>query len=87
MNQWTVHDLDVWGNDEDGYTVNNVLPSLGTIELADDATDLQIVYACEQLQNVGRIACVHLCEVKSEDGVIYIDHDGIPMLELREVQS
>jgi len=40
-----VHPLDVWGNDRDGYAVNDVYPSRGSIEVPPDASHREIVTA------------------------------------------
>jgi hypothetical protein len=41
----SVHSLDVWGNARDGYDVNDVYPSSGTIIVPIDATDDEVIAA------------------------------------------
>ena len=45
MNEYRVITYDVWGNEEDGYTVNDAFHTGRTIELDDDASDEDIVAA------------------------------------------
>ena len=45
---YDVHGLDVWGNRREGYSVNDVYPSQGTVEIHDDATDEEIVRALKR---------------------------------------
>jgi hypothetical protein len=40
-----INGLDVWGSTEDGCEVNDVLGSHGTIEVSDDAADIEIINA------------------------------------------
>lgn len=83
--RYTVHGLDVWGNAEDGYDVNNVYPSQGTIDLPDNASTQDITAQLQQAGYVRDDINVELVEVNG-DYDLYIDYDGRPELELR-VQS
>jgi len=87
MSQYTVHALDVWGNDEDGYTVNNVLPSVGTIEIADDTQSGAILYALIAAGFVDPSYCdVGKVEIRDSEYDIDVEYDGTPELLLRKVQ-
>jgi len=45
---YDVHSLDVWGNRKDGYQVNDVLPSAGTVFIPENATDKEVVAALKE---------------------------------------
>ena len=45
---YSVHGLDVWGNKKDGYEVNDVYPSSGTITIPVDATNDEIIAALKK---------------------------------------
>lgn len=80
---YTVHPLDVWGNPEDGYTVNNVYPSTGIITLDDNATDADIMRLLVDKFMMRKNGWDYgLVDVVGED-TLYIDYDGEPLFELR----
>lgn len=89
MTRYTVHALDVWGNAEDGYEVNDVYPSRGTIELPADATDAQIVAALQAAHFASRADIdLSLVEIDGEPGyTLYLSYDGRPEFELRKVET
>ncbi len=39
-NRFAVHALDVWGNEEDGYEVNDTYPACAVIEIPDNITPI-----------------------------------------------
>lgn len=42
--KWTlINYFDVWGNEEDGWEVNNACTEFDDLEIADDATDQDII--------------------------------------------
>lgn len=51
---YNVHPLDVWGNKREGFEVNDVYPSRGSITIPVDATDDEIIAA---LKKEGFIDC------------------------------
>ncbi len=83
MKKYTVHFLDVWGNKEDGYEVNDIYSSCGTIEVEDDATDsaiLQALVAAELIEQTD----VNRVQITGEDD-LYIDYRGKPVIQLMKV--
>lgn len=82
---YTVRPLDVWGNDEDGYNVNDVYPSVGTVEIPDEATDKDVIDALADAGFVDII--IDMDEVRidgDERGYDFcIEYKGKPELELR----
>ncbi len=45
---YAVHPLDVWGNAREGYWVNDVYPSRGTITVSSEARDRDIILALKR---------------------------------------
>jgi hypothetical protein len=45
---YAVHPLDVWGNKRDGFEINDIYPSRGTIEIPTDARTADIVEALKK---------------------------------------
>ena len=77
--QWVSYD--VWGNADDGYTVNSAYCTKNFYEIAEDASDTEIL--CLIADNPERFQVVDSC---NED-VIYIETiAGKPIGELRRVQ-
>ena len=75
MNKYEIFDYDVWGNEEDGYEVNDVIPT-GVI-IYTDASKASI---CEKLG----LYAQYKIDVYYTADVIYIDYDGKPYCELRK---
>lgn len=81
--RWTVWGLDVWGNEEDGFEVND-RNRIGTILLRPEASDREIVNALknEWLMN----ARVKLSDVNidGDDMLVFIEDakNGEPVLQL-----
>ncbi len=86
MSTYMVHALDVWGNDEDGYQVNDVYPSQGTLEIADNLPAAKVIDALADAQYIDVIVDMDLVRVDDQESAIYIDYMGKPVFELRKVQ-
>lgn len=84
---YDVHGLDVWGNEEEGFQVNDVYPSRGTVEISDDANDQEVVRALKSEGFIDRNIRFKSAEVDwTERGYeIYINEarSGRPVYELR----
>lgn len=91
VHKYTVHALDVWGNAEGGYDVNDVYPSQGKVEIADEATEADIIAALQAQGFVRADIDIALVEVHGDwyepNGCIYLDYDGRPEMELRKVEE
>lgn len=71
MSKFRVVDYcDVWGNPDDGYEVNDVRVVREEVEIADDATDKQIV---QLLNDIDYFICNDLRVLKVEDNVDWIE--------------
>ena len=75
MTKYEIFDYDVWGNEEEGYDVNDVIPT-GIIIYTDTSKSS----LCKKL---GLDDPYKIDVLFSEDS-IYIDYDGKPYCELRK---
>lgn len=86
-NKWRVFSLDVWGNEEDGYEVNNRF-EVGSVSFTEDATDHQICLALKK-EGLLRYSKKHLkdVEIDGDDMWLSIDYKGRPELQLERPYS
>jgi len=83
---YNVHTLDVWGNAEDGYDVNDVYPSVGVVELSNDMTDNAIFMALKDADIAE--GDIDKAGIMGEHGyTLYISYDNMPIFELRPVDT
>ena len=75
MTKYEIFDYDVWGNEEYGYEVNDVVPTGITIY-----TDASKASICKKLG----LDDTYKMDVDYNEDVIYIDYDGNPYCELRK---
>lgn len=78
MKKYEIFDYDVWGNDEEGYSVNDVFQTGIVIY-----TDTSKASICKKL---GLDDPYKIDVDATHEGVIYIDYDGKPYCELQEVK-
>ena len=76
MTKYEIFDYDVWGNDEEGYSVNDVIPTGITIY-----TDTSKSSICKKLG----LDDPYKLDVYYSEDVIYIDYDYKPYCELRKI--
>ena len=76
MTKYEIFDYDVWGNKEDGYDVNDVIPT-GIIIFTDTSKSS----ICKKLG----LDDPYKIDVSVNEDSIYIDYDGNPYCELRKV--
>jgi len=69
MAEYKVWNYDVWGNDEDGFTVND-RNEIGSVDLPDDPTDAQILEAISEYWDTDRLTIDDSADFG--DGVIEI---------------
>ena len=77
--------FDVWGNDEDGYTVNNSIVS-GKVELDKDATNAEIIHTLKDFGILGEYANEDTIAIEGDDMFMELfgkDND-YPICLLRE---
>ena len=77
MSKYEIFDYDVWGNEEYGYDVNDVMPT-GIIIYTDTSRSS----LCEKL---GLDNPYKIDVDATHEGVIYVDYYGKPYCELREI--
>lgn len=78
---WELWILDVWGNEIDGYEVNN-RSKLKIVELSKDATDQEI------LDVIGISDCADLVTIDGDDMMIFVDDiDGMPLYQLTAINN
>lgn len=75
--------LDVWGNAKDGYDINCKYATKYTIDLEDNASDIEILTALRDQTLLHYRRNNHLTVEGEMDGTLYIDYRGVPLLELR----
>ena len=82
---YAVHTLDVWGNCDDGYDVNDIYPSCGQVT-CDPMGDAAVIRA---LVDGGYLGANSLPDTVVDDvgdpSVLYIAVAGKPMYELRRI--
>ena len=76
MTKYEIFDYDVWGNEEDGYSVNDVIPT-GIIIYTDTSKSS----ICKKLG----LDDPYKIDVYVNEDVIYIDYDYKPYCELRKI--
>lgn len=79
--EFRVYALDVWGNSEDGYEVNDCIATDNIIELSDDWTPKDIA------EQIMEDRTIRLSIEGDEDFTLYVDRekDGRPLVELRRI--
>ena len=75
MVKYEIYDYDVWGNEEDGYEVNDVVPT--GIFIYTDASKAR------KRKKLG-LDDPYKMDVDYNEDSIYIDYDGNPYCELRK---
>lgn len=70
MSTWRLLDYDVWGNEKDGYEVNEAIPILTGITITDDATDKEIV---TYLYNVRYLKTKDMRKIRLENDTDWIE--------------
>ena len=76
MKKYEIFDYDVWGNDEEGYSVNDVIPT--SIIIYTDTSKSSI---CKKLG----LDDPYKLDVYYNEDVIYIDYGYKPYCELRKI--
>ena len=76
MTKYEIFDYDVWGNEEEGYSVNDVIPT-GIIIFTDTSKSS----ICKKLG----LDDPYKLDVNYNEVVIYVEYDGNPYCELRKI--
>lgn len=75
MTKYEIFDYEVLGNEEEGYTVNDVIPTGIFIFTDTSKSSLCKKFGLDDPYKI---------DVLFSEGVIYIDYDGKPYCELRK---
>ena len=77
---------DVLGNEEDGYEVNNLCTCVTGIEIADDATDTDIINYLKSINFLSEKATTETVEVDGDDLFIELTEKetGYPLCRLEK---
>ena len=77
--EFRVYGLDVWENEEYGYTVNDVFQTDIVLKLSEGLKDSEILSQLRQYYNLPRVT------IDGDEFTLYIDSakEGKPLLELR----
>ena len=76
MTKYEILDYELWGNDEEGYNVNDVIPTGNVIY-----TDTSKSSICKKLG----LDDPYKIDVYYNEDAIYVDYDGNPYCELRKI--
>ena len=79
---------ELWGNDKDGYEVNDVFPTSETVILDETATDAEIVKILTEY--VTGLDNVNISDIDIDgepEYTLYIRIDGKPCVELRNINN
>lgn len=79
---------DVWGNNEDGYEVNNKFTTGITLEIEETESNEKIIKMLKDLNYLNKLIKFVVSD-QSDENNIYIDlaSDYRPICELREVTN
>lgn len=58
---------DIWGNEKEGYEVNNLCTWITDIEIADDATDADIINYLKSINFISEKATTETVELDGDD--------------------
>lgn len=82
MTQYRVYTYGLWGNEKDGYEVNDVYRQSQILEIADNATGNEIkALLLEECFSEGSTS--EKITIEGEE-TLYIEYDGKPVAELRK---
>jgi hypothetical protein len=86
LTAYKVFDYDVWGNEKDGYTVNDTRSTIFTLEIDFEKTDeIEII---KELKAIGFLKKTsknskYFVDMTDENDIT-IDYSGYPVCELRK---
>jgi hypothetical protein len=82
MNTWRLYTYDLWGNEEDGWEVNDVFQKSTTLELSAEPTDAEV---SEALASACECSTENVDVDQADEDTIYLtdDRTGKPLAELR----
>ena len=92
MKTYKIYSLDVWGNNKEGYEVNDLCYSGLTIELPENFTDKQLIKAMKDVGFINTKCQFKSFNIEGEFETLYINYStskihGRPIAELRLVDE
>ena len=86
IRKYRLYNYDVWGNNKEGYNVNNVFQTDETCIIDDDMGNGEIIAELKKQGIIRKTVKNSKIDI-SDDGydVLYFDYRGKPEFELREV--
>ena len=89
MEKWQVVDLDVWGNEEDGFEVNNVFRLDIYIDLPEDFTKTDVIKALKQVGYLKKHIQNRQLSMEDNEDFILIEQtkNGCPVCYLYKVKE
>ena len=85
MDTWTVATLDVWGNEKDGWDVNNVYKYCDDLVIADDADEHDIMQALKRMGLLKKACQLRWLDIDwCDDTMIEINQakNGYPLFQI-----
>ena len=79
--KYRVYTYDLWGNDDDGFEVNDVFRTSLIIAFGRDFSDALIVKKIRKLFSKKLFA--RFFETEGDENTIYANYKGCPLCELR----
>ena len=79
--EWTVWSYDTWGNEEDGYSVND-RSEIGTVILPDNPTDAQINEAVGEYFDISRVCIDNGISDDTTIEIVLEEDEGYPVGQL-----
>jgi len=85
MAKYRVYSLDVWGNDDDGYEVND-RSKIGNVSFPDNASDKEVIASlvAEGLARASTKDLKHI-SIDGDDEFFTIDFKGKPVFQLEKM--
>ena len=84
MTTFRLYTYDVWGNEKDGYEVNDIFKTSETYEIPAEATDAHVIKALRKQGCFKARVLSRLIEIDGDDETIYVSYKGRPEFELRK---
>ena len=82
--EYRVYDYELWGNEKDGYTVNNSYRTEEIVELEQNISNSELIQVLKKkgvIKKYSRNSSIYLY---GDEEVIYIDYKFSPSFELRK---
>ena len=89
MKQYKLYDYDVWGNEKDGYDVNNVWSTNEIYEISEKGmeSDKQMIKELKKQGLIKKGIRFSSIDIDGDERTIYLGYKGKPEFELRLVDN